>query len=126
MPEWLLSFWHDARVETILALIALHIISVILVAIKDRYFDWTALADFYRQLVVPYLLGYLIVYLFAEAVADLETYLGQGLATLFWLPLVSSLVARIKQTWRSLGVPLEEEVRTLREHGQVLRRQMHY
>jgi len=100
-------YFHDMRMDIILALIGIHIVSTIAAAIKDGYFDWRVLADFYRQNVIPYILGYFVVYVATDLVAGLDTFLGQISATVFFGFIATSLVAKILGSWRDMGLPLE-------------------
>ena len=66
MLEEMVAFWQSAQVVTILALIGADLLSGVGLALKTRTFDWRRLADFYGSNVIPYILGYLSVWMVAR------------------------------------------------------------
>lgn len=111
-------FFADGRVSTILGLILLDVILAVAVAIKKRAFDWRRLAEFYRTMVVPYVLGYLAFYLAAEFffvpkwLGEWATLAGDAVQWGAWLALVGNLVADVVHSAKGLGYSLERGVKT--------------
>lgn len=73
MPQFFVNFFQATTTQMLFAFILADLILGIAAAIKLGKFDWGRLADFYRTKVVPFVLGYLLVYAFGEL----------GLAALF-------------------------------------------
>ena len=104
----LAAFFVSWQVRVMLGLILVDIILAIAGAIKQGQFEWVKLADFYRAMVVPYLLGYLALYVainYIMPVGDLGeigTIINQGLVTIAWAALVGALGGRIKDNFSLL------------------------
>lgn len=106
--EWLEGFFADGRVSTILGLILLDVTLAVAVAVRRGEFEARRLADFFRTMVVPYLLGYLGVYgtahfLDERYLGPFAEALGSGFAWVAWLALVANLAADILEHARALG-----------------------
>ena len=106
----LAKFWQDPRVRTILGLILLDVILAVAAAIKAKVFEWRRLAEFYRTMVVPYILGYLAFwlagefFLVGEWLGDWgDLLLGQTAQWLPWLALIGNLVADVHNRMKALG-----------------------
>ena len=56
------KFFADPRVLTILGMILLDVVLAISAAIKLNEFDWKRLPEFYKTMVLPYVVGYLAAY----------------------------------------------------------------
>lgn len=56
------GFFADARVLTVLGMILLDVALAISEAIKTGTFDWKRLPEFYRSMVMPYVVGYAAAY----------------------------------------------------------------
>src|SRR3989304_1188370 len=104
------------QVATLLALIAATTLLGIAVSIKQRKFEWSQVANFYVDDVIPKLLGYLAIRLVVEF-ADLS-FLGPDLAGLVeggflgaaWLAIVVSFGGSILANIGALGIGLAAKV----------------
>ncbi|NPV08262.1 MAG: hypothetical protein HPY83_09935 [Anaerolineae bacterium] len=106
--EWLEGFFADGRVSTILGLILLDVALAVAVAVRRGEFEARRLADFFRTMVVPYLIGYMGVYgaayfLDERYLGPFAEALGSGFAWAAWLALVANLAADILEHARALG-----------------------
>ena len=91
-----LSFVTGAKLHIILGLIALDIVLGISEAIKMSQFEWAKLGAFYRTMVVPYVLGYLAIYIVGILLPGvIGNYIGQGLDYLGFGAIAGTLVASI-------------------------------
>jgi len=111
--EYLGMFFADPRVQTILGLIILEVFLAVANAIKKGEFAWRRLGDFYRTMVVPYILGFLGFFLAGKFIkmALVEPYdviVGEGAIYLAWITLVFNLVADIYAKAKELGIPLPD------------------
>jgi len=111
--EYLGMFFADPRVQTVLGLIILEVFLAIANAIKKGEFAWHRLADFYRTMVVPYILGFLGFFLAGKFVklALVEPYdviVGEGAIWLAWITLAFNLLADIYTKAKELGIPLPD------------------
>ena len=100
-----------AMVKQLLTLVGLIILQVVLavaLAIRDKIFDFRKLADFYRVMVLPMVIGWLAFALVVKLISiDLlgpqySVIVGDGVTWLAWLAVVTSLGARIVETTKSL------------------------
>ena len=86
---------------TLLGLILLQVLLAVALAIREKKFRWAKLADFYRTMVVPMIIGWLAFVLVARLItAELlgpqyGILIGDGVTWLSWLAVVASLGARI-------------------------------
>jgi hypothetical protein len=106
--EWLEAFFADGRVSTVLGLILLDVTLAVAVAVRRGEFQARRLADFFRTMVVPYLIGYMGVYgagyfLDERYLGPFAEVLGSGFVWAAWLALVANLVADILEHARSMG-----------------------
>ena len=89
---------------TLLGLILLQIILAVALALKQGKFEWRKLADFYRALVLPYILGWLALVIGARLIStellgtQYQMIVGDSVTWLAWLAVVASLGARILST----------------------------
>ena len=103
------AFFRDGRVMTILGLILVDVLLAVSAAIKAGKFDWRRLAEFYRTMVVPYVIGYLAFYLAAtfffdvEWLGDWSSFAGEAVQWVAWSALVGNLVADVMRSGRALG-----------------------
>ena len=109
-----LGFFGDPRVQTIVGLILVDVVLGVAAAIRLGEFDLRKLSDYYKTMVLPYLLGYLAFYAGAKIiVADLlgpQAYLvSEAMITMAWLTLVGSLAQRIIENAKKLGYPIGEK-----------------
>lgn len=100
------------QLTTLLGLIILQVVLAVALAIRERKFDWKQLADFYRTMVLPYVISWL-VFVFAVQLISIDllgpTYnglVGDGVTWLSWLAVVTTLSARIVETVKKLFGPL--------------------
>jgi hypothetical protein len=105
------AFWSDLRVQALVWLIVVHTLIRIAAAIKAAEFDWTRVADFYRQRIVPYTLGALAMYLASRYIpaAPLGPYadlVGEAMFSLAWLFLVAAIVADLVDALKAMGYPV--------------------
>jgi len=90
------QFFRDARFYTILGLIALDVALAVAEAIKENRFDWHKLGEFYRSMVVPYVLGYMAVYVAITYIpGDVGSILGEAVRLLGFAGVLSTLAASI-------------------------------
>lgn len=106
-------FFADTRVQTLAGLIILEVFLAVASAVKKGEFAWRRLADFYRTMVIPYLLGFLGFFLAGKFItlSLLEPYdalVGEGAIWLAWIGLIFNLVADIYAKAKELGIPLPE------------------
>jgi hypothetical protein len=92
---------------TLLVLILLQLALAVALAVREREFEWQYLADFYRALVLPYVIGWLAFmgaarFIVADLLGPYSVIVGDGVTWLAWLAVVASLGARIVETVRSL------------------------
>lgn len=83
--SFLVEFFKSAMLQTIIGLIALDLLFGIWSAIKAGKFDWKKVGTFYRTNVIPYVGGYLTVFVAFSLVPGLEEMLAGELtvASLF-------------------------------------------
>ena len=102
------AFFADRRVSTVVGLILLDVALAVAAALRQGRFELQRLADFFRTMVMPYVLGYLGVYgtaffLDDELLGPFAPALGAGLAWAAWLALVANLAGDILEHARELG-----------------------
>jgi hypothetical protein len=107
----LASIFTDQLLKQLLSLLGLIILQVLLavaLALKTNSFDWKQLANFYKSIVAPFVLGWLVFVIIARlASASLlgpqySVIIGDGVTWLSWLAVVASLGARIVETAKTL------------------------
>lgn len=111
--EFIGLFFADTRVQTLAGLIILEVFLAVAAALKKNEFEWRRLADFYRTMVIPYLLGFLGFFLAGKFItlSLLDPYadiVGEGAIWLAWITLVFNLVADIYAKAKELGIPLPD------------------
>src|SRR5574340_386218 len=93
---------------TLTGLILLQVVLAVALAIREKTFEWKKLADFYRVMVLPLVIGWLEFALVIKLISvDMlgPTYniiIGDSVTWLAWLAVVTSLGARIVETAKSL------------------------
>lgn len=96
------------HILTLLGLILFQLILAVALSFKERTFDWKKLADFYKSMVLPYLIGWLGFIILARLVSvellgpEYSALVADGVTWLAWLVVVSSLGARIWETLKTL------------------------
>ncbi len=103
-------FANDPRVRTLFGLILLDVVLGIAAAIRAEKFEWKRVGQFYKTMVIPYVLGYLAFW-GAAFLLDPE-WLG-GAAWLIdamqwapWTALVAALVGSIVVNIRGLSITI--------------------
>jgi len=114
--EIIKGFFGDSRVMTILGLILLDVLLAVAAALRTGQFEPKRLADFYRTMVVPYVIGYLAFYLvstyFIKDVELLGPYadvVGEGMVWMAWLALVGTLGAAVFKNVKALAYKIPDE-----------------
>jgi len=96
------------QITTLTGLVILDVVLGVAKAIKLKQFEWSKLADFYQTNVLPYLLGYGVVYLVvgyiipSEQLGSLGDIVSEGTITLAWATLVLKLGTSIKDNFTAL------------------------
>lgn len=104
------QFFQDTRLHIILGLIGLDLVMGIAVAIKLGTFKWEMVGRFYQTMILPYIIGYLALYVaFALVPGGLEGILGQGLATTAFGLIVAHLAGSIFANLQALGFAKQAE-----------------
>jgi hypothetical protein len=108
MEAILINFLQDNRTLTLLGLIAVNLITGIMAALVTGRFLLGKVADFYRARVLPYILGYMLVYgLSVVGVAELLGPIAGELAAWAGLTIaVANLLDDIRRNLVDLGMPL--------------------
>lgn len=106
------AFFRDPRVLTIAGLILLDVLLGIARALREGKFDVAKVAQFYKTMVIPYVIGYLAFYLFAKiAVEDLLGPLGytasEGMIWITWVALVLAIGKSALDNAKALGYQVE-------------------
>jgi hypothetical protein len=84
IPVLLLTFMMDGRTQLLFATIAMDVVTGVMCALRSGQFQWSKLALFYRTNVVPYILGWFVIFTFGQL----------GITVLFgdqWGEIVSSI-----------------------------------
>jgi hypothetical protein len=113
VEDLLLTFFNSWQVRTLLGLVLVDIVLGIARAIRMNDFTWYSVAEFYRSMIIPYLLGYLALYAAVNYIIPAEAgleWLNQGLVTLAWGAIVGRLGASIKTNIEFIYDPEEEEI----------------
>lgn len=102
------AFFASFQVKTLIGLIFIDVILGVAAAIRQGRFQWSVVAQFYRTMVLPYVLGYLalvigVEYLIPpEALAGFGDIVNKATVTLAWGALVMNLLASIKDNLTAL------------------------
>lgn len=101
-------FGNDDKTRTILALILTDIVTGVMCALKLRIFDMQRLAGFYGSNVVPYILGYLLVWVLTLLGLDgvISPLIQQGLASLGFAAIGTTLTGSILDNVQRMRTPL--------------------
>lgn len=97
-------FW---RLRIILGLVLCDVVLGVAAASKYGDFDWSALGLFYKTNVLPYLLGYLVLFgtvhfIFPADVPGVSEYLNFALVNAAWAALILPLVRSVLKNGREL------------------------
>ena len=101
-------FGTDDKTRTILAFILVDVVTGVMCALRLRIFDIQRLANFYASNVVPYLLGYLLVWILTLLGLDgaIPPALQTGLASLGFAAIVTTLTGSIVNNLQRMTTPL--------------------
>lgn len=123
---WWASFWADGRTQTLLALVIINFVVGVIAALATRQYEWRRLGDWYAHTLIPYLLGYLLIWSGGElgVAAVAGPVWGEVVATFGVAPAAATLVARITgnilafQASRHAPDPLVQQLQTPRRPGE--------
>ena len=96
-----LPTYLGAGVATMMGLIALDVLLGIALAIRTGVFDWKYIAQFYKTMVLPYLIGFLAFSVAAQWVSvdllgpEYGVLVSQTVTTAAWLAVVGSIAKSI-------------------------------
>jgi hypothetical protein len=111
IPVLLLTFMMDARTQLLFALIALDLVTGVMCALRSGSFQFAKLALFYRTNVVPYILGWFVIFTFGQL--GITVLFGQQwgdiVAGIGYAPAVVTLTASIAENVGSLRQPPAEQ-----------------
>lgn len=101
-------FGTDDKTRTILAFILVDVTTGVMCALKLRVFDIQRLANFYASSVVPYILGYLLVWVLVLLGLDsvIPPSIQTGLASLGFSMIVTTLTGSIIDNVQRMSTPL--------------------
>jgi hypothetical protein len=102
--DLVLAFFGEAQLPIILGCIAIDILFGVWASIKENVFDWKKVAQFYRTNVIPYVGGYLTLYIAIGAIPALEGVVGAGLVAASFGVVVANLVASIWANFKRLDL----------------------
>jgi len=112
VDDLLTVFFNSLQVRTIAGLILIDIGLGIACALRNGQFSARQIANFYRTMIVPYLLGYLVLFVAVNYIippgSGLE-WLNVGLVGTGWLAIVGALGASIKTNVEFLYRPASTE-----------------
>jgi hypothetical protein len=98
------EFFAGAQLRLILGLVALDVVFGVLTAIQAGEFELTKIGNFYRTNIVPYVGGYLMLYITIGLVPQLEGILGDGLTWGAFGVVTANLAASIFASFQKLGL----------------------
>jgi hypothetical protein len=100
------TIYSHPLARTVLGLMAANILVGLASSLYFRDFRLGALADWLMSRAIPYLIGAGAVQLVLMAVPSEHSGLAQGAGTVVWLFVVGSLVGKILDTLREMGMPV--------------------
>lgn len=114
IETWVEQFFADLRVQAFIWLVIVHLLLKVADAIRTATFDFRILALFYRERVVPYVVGALAIYLAsknvpAAVVGPYANIVSEGMFTIAWLFLIANIIADIVAALKALGYPIPEK-----------------
>jgi hypothetical protein len=93
---WWASFWADPRTQTLLGLVVVNLVVGVIAALATRTFNARRLGDWYAHTLIPYLLGYLLIWSGGElGIASLLGPIWGEVVATFGVAPAAALVARI-------------------------------
>lgn len=99
------------QVKTIFGLILLDVVLGVASALKRGVFDWAMVAMFYRTNVIPYLLGYAVLYVVIsfvippDALGGNGDVIGEGTVIAAWGFVLAALLGSIRKSLQELYQP---------------------
>jgi uncharacterized membrane protein YeaQ/YmgE (transglycosylase-associated protein family) len=98
-----LSFFMEAKLHIILALVFVDVAVGIAGALHLGRFEWRKVGEFYRTMVLPYVVSYLTVYVVGRLIPGVVgDYVATGLDYVAFSTIVASLVGSIVANLRLL------------------------
>lgn len=109
----LYAFITSVQLWTLIGLIFLDIMFGIARAIREKVFDWRKVGQFYQTMVLPYIIGYLALFVFVKvASAELLGSLGYVVSDVVvwgaWMMLVTTIGGSFLDNARALGYQIEQ------------------
>jgi hypothetical protein len=104
----LIAFFTSWQVKVLVGLIVLDLLLGVASALKAGVFELGKLANFYKTNIIPYVLGYLALYIVInyiippESLGDLGEPINEVAVLLAWATLVGSLVSSISKNFTAL------------------------
>lgn len=104
----LLPSFFGPQITALLAMVAAQVLLAVALAVRQGVFEWKKLADFYRTMVIPMLIGWVALAILAKFAGNGvlgPTYgdmAAEGVSGLAWLAVVASLGSRIAGTVKEL------------------------
>lgn len=99
MNELFLQFFESWQVKTIIGLIVVDLGLGIALSIRENRFEWSRLADFYRSRVIPYIIGYLVLFSSVRFIIPPDIpgneIINEAAVTLAWFALVANLAGEL-------------------------------
>jgi len=107
-------FANDGRVKTLAALILIDVVLGIAAAIKSGVFDIKKVGQFYKTMVIPYVLGYLAIWgagflLDPEWLGGAAWIASEAMQWAPWAALIASLAGSILANLQGLGIAVPPE-----------------
>lgn len=101
-------FGTDDKTRAIIGFILVDVVTGIMCALRLRIFDMQRIADFYKSNVVPYILGYLLVWVLTLLGLDgvLSPPIQLGLVSLGFATIQTTLTASIIDNLQRMTTPL--------------------
>jgi len=102
-----LAFFTSWQVKLVFGLILLDLVLGLAAALKTKTFDWQRVAEFYKTAVLPYILGYLVLYLAINFILPVDqlgpvAWLNEGAVDLAGLFLVTNLAGSLSKSFKEL------------------------
>lgn len=111
-PDFLLSlitsFFMSWQVRVLSALILIDVVLGIAAALKAGVFEWGRLAEFYKTNVVPYLIGYMALYVAIgyivppDSLGGIGDPINEAAVILAWATLTLTLLSSIRKNFAYL------------------------
>jgi hypothetical protein len=102
------AFFASWQVRTLGAMILADVALGVAVALRTNTFDLKKLGNFYKSMVLPYVLGYMVLYLIVGFILPPDNQggtidlLNQGSVTIAWAALAGTLLGSLREKWDAL------------------------